>query len=219
MVAATELITGERMTAEEFLRRWEDLPELKSAELIDGVVHIPSPVGLAHGSLSSRVIFWIAYYAQATAGCEAGSRTTWLMLDSVPQPDVYLRISPAHGGQSRNEGLYCGGAPGLVAETCETCTEVDFGPKMRLYQRAGVREYITFEALVRRMTWRVLGDGVYMLKETPPDGILRSEVFPGLWLDVEAFWAEDRAKVGAVAEAGLAWEEHRLFVERLAKVK
>ena len=218
VVTATELITGERMDVEEFLRRWEELPDLKNAELIDGVVHVPPPVGLEHGSLSSRIIWWIGHYAQATLGCGAGSRTTWLMLGSVPQPDVYLRILPSHGGQSRNEGQYCGGAPEFVAEVCETSTEVDFGPKRKLYQRAGVREYITVEALVQRMSWRVLENGVYVAQTLPPDGIARSRVFPGLWLDVAAFWADDGAKMLAALNAGLA-SDHQKFVARLAAAK
>jgi hypothetical protein len=53
VVTATELVTGERLTREEFLRRWEELPDLKNAELIDGVVHVPSPVSRDHGSLSA----------------------------------------------------------------------------------------------------------------------------------------------------------------------
>jgi Uma2 family endonuclease len=219
VVTATEFITGERMTAEEFLRRWEELPDLKNAELIDGIVHVPSPVGCQHGGLSSRIIWWIAYYKQATSGCEAGSRATWLMLGSVPQPDVYLRISPSHGGQSWNNGLYGGGAPELIAEVCDTSTEVDFGPKRKLYQRAGVREYITIETFGKRIVWRMLENGVYVSQEVPPDGILRSQVFPGLWLDVAAFWVEDGAKMLAALNAGLASEDHQKFVVRLAAAK
>ena len=67
------------------------------------------------------------------------------MLDNAPQPDAYLRILPSHGGQSGDEARYCTGAPELAVEICLTSTEVDFGPKRKLYQRAGVREYITIE--------------------------------------------------------------------------
>jgi Uma2 family endonuclease len=213
------LVTGERLTVEEFLRRWEELPDLKNAELIDGVVLIPSPVGLVHGSLLSRIISWIGYYDLATPGCEAGSHSTWLILGSVPQPDVYLRILPSHRGQSGNDGPYGSGGPELVMEVCETSTEVDFGPKLALYQRAGVREYITAELLRQRTIWRVLGNGSYVAQTLPADGILRSRVFPGLWLDVAAFWADDGAKILTVLNAGLASEEHQRFVERLAAVK
>jgi len=97
-----------------------------------------------------------------------------------------------------------------------TSSEVDFGPKLALYQRAGVQEYITVEGLGRRMIWRVLENGVYVAQTLPPDGIVRSQVFAGLWLDVAAFWADDGAKVLAALNAGLASEDHQRFVERLA---
>ena len=137
MVRPPGLVTGERLTVEEFLRRWEDLPDLKSAELIDGVVYVPSPVSLEHGRLDSRIILWLAYYAQATTGCDSGNNSTWLMAGSAAQPDAYLRILPSHGGQSGSEGSFGAGAPELAIEICVTSSEVDFGPKLALYQRAG----------------------------------------------------------------------------------
>jgi Uma2 family endonuclease len=210
------LVTGERLTVEEFLRRWEELPDLKNAELIDGVVYVSSPVSLAHGSLDSRIIWWLTHYAQATPGCKGGSNSTWLMSGSAPQPDAYLRILPSHGGQSANEGPLGAGAPELAVEICVTSTEIDFGPKLALYQGAGVREYITVEQFGQRMIWRVLENGAYVAQTLPPDGIVRSQVFPGLWLDLAAFWADDGAKMLAALNAGLASDDHRQFVERLA---
>jgi Uma2 family endonuclease len=213
------LVTGERLTVDEFLRRWEELPDLKNAELIDGVVYVPSPVSLDHGSLDSRIIWWLSHYAHATPGCKGGSNSTWLMSGSAPQPDAYLRILPSHGGQSRNERQFGAGAPELAVEISLTSTEIDFGPKLALYQRAGVREYITVEQFGRRMVWRALENGAYVALTLPPDGIVRSEVFPGLWLDVAAFWADDGAKMLAVLTAGIASEDHQRFVERLATAK
>ena len=216
MVRPPGLVTGERLTVEEFLRRWEDLPELKNAELIDGVVYVPSPVSLNHGSLDFLIHVWLGYYAQATPGCKGGSNSTWLMLGSAPQPDAYLRILPSRGGQSGNEGPLGAGAPELAVEICVTSTEIDFGPKLALYQRAGVREYITVEQLGQRMIWRVLENGAYVAQTLPPDGVVRSQVFQGLWLDLAAFWANDGAKMLAVLNAGLASQDHRDFVARLA---
>jgi Uma2 family endonuclease len=134
------LVTGERLTVEEFLRRWEDLPDLKNAELIDGVVYVPSPVSLDHGRLDSRIILWLAYYAQATPGCDNGNNSTWLMSGSAPQPDAYLQILPSHGGQSGIDGPLGAGAPELAVEICVTSTEVDVGPKLALSEgrRAGI---------------------------------------------------------------------------------
>ena len=218
VVTLPGLITGERMNVEEFLRRWEELPYLKNAELIDGIVYVPSPLSLDHGSLDTLIHWWLAHYAHATPGCKAGSNITWLMLDSSPQPDAFLRILPSRGGQSRDEKLYCAGAPELAVEICLTSTEVDFGPKLRLYQRAGVREYITIEIFGKRIVWRKLENAVYVSQQIPPDGVLRSQVFPGLWLDVAAFWDDDGAKMLAALNAGLSSEDHQLFAERLSRV-
>jgi len=156
------LVTGERLTVEEFLRRWEELPDLKSAELIDGVVYVFSPVSREHGRLDSRINLWLAYYAQATPGCDTGTNSTWLMSGSAPQPDAYLCILPAHGGQNGNEGPLAAGAPELAVEICVTSADLDLGPKLALYQRAGVREYITVEAFGQRLIWRVLENGDYV---------------------------------------------------------
>jgi hypothetical protein len=89
------------------------------------------------------------------------------MSGSAPQPDAYLRILPSHGGQSGNEGPLGAGAPELAVEVCLTSTHIDFGPKLALYQRAGLREYITVEALGRQVIWRVLENGVYVGKLFP----------------------------------------------------
>lgn len=177
---------------------------------------MPSPVSYAHGRLDNRISLWLGYYAQATAGCQAGSNTTWLMAGSVPQPDVYLRIAPEYGGQSSIERSFGAGAPELAVEICVTSTQLDLGPKLALYQRAGVREYITVELFGERLIWRVLENGVYVAQSVPSDGILKSQVFPGLWLDLAAFWADDGAKMLAVLNQGLASEQHRQFVARLA---
>jgi Uma2 family endonuclease len=218
VVTAKELVTGERMEVDEFLRRWEPLPDLKRAELIDGVVYVPLPLSLEHADPDMLIHWWLAHYAQATPGCRAASNGTWLMLDSAPQPDACQRILPAYGGQSSEKTKlrrrYGAGAPELAVEVCLTSTEVDFGPKLKLYQRAGVQEYITAEVFSKRIIWRILVGGVYAPQEASLDGILRSQVFPGLWLDAAALWANDGARMLAALNAGLASDDHQYFVRR-----
>ena len=180
------LTTGERLSREEFLRRWEDLPDLKKAELIDGVVYVASPVSRDHGKCEGRVGTWLGIYAMAKPGCESGHNATWLMLDSAPQPDLYLFYLD---GQPESKSPYLQGAPEVAVEICVSSTSRDLGPKLALYQRAGVREYLTFETGPRRITWRSLDeDGSYREITPDADGLLRSRVFPGLTLNAEAFW-------------------------------
>ncbi|MEZ5356855.1 MAG: Uma2 family endonuclease [Bryobacteraceae bacterium] len=210
-----QLLPGQRLTRDEFLRRWEALPELKNAELIDGLVYMPSPVSNRHSRFDALVHGWLIQYEAATPGCEAGCNGTWLMLESAPQPDSHLRLLPERGGQSREQGNYCAGAPELVVEICASTATHDFGPKLSLYQRAGVQEYLTVSLKPARITWRELVDGSYKPIRPGNDGILRSRVFPGLWLPSSALLDQDAAKILAVLREGLASAEHKAFAESL----
>ncbi len=187
------------MTREDFLARWERIPGLKQAELIDGLVHIPAPVCAVHSRLDSRVVTLLTTYADHSRGCKSGHNATWLMLESSPQPDSFLgrNVVPT-------QAKFCSGAPELAVEICVTSTEVDFGPKLALYQRAGVKEYITIETLLPKIIWRELVDGSYQPIAPDADGIYRSHEFPGLWLDSAALWADDGLRLTATLQAGLA---------------
>jgi Uma2 family endonuclease len=214
-ISSAELITGQRMTREEFLCRWEALPDLKNAELIEGIVYVASPVSNDHGTFDTLTHWWLTHYAFHTPGCESGNNVTWMMLDNSPQPDAFLMISPEYGGQARPHGKFWGGAPELAVEVCITSTEHDFGPKLALYQRAGVREYITLESFWKRIVWRVLVNGSYVEIKPDADGYYRSRVFPGLWLDGAALWKRKGATLQSVLEQGLASAEHAAFVKQL----
>src|ERR1700678_3349121 len=104
--AIRPLRAGQRLTVQEFLRRWEAMPDLRFAELIDGVVYMPSPQTSDHGRAEIRIDTWLGTYIANTPGCDAGSQSTWLMLESAPQPDSYLWIHPEFGGQSTTQGKY-----------------------------------------------------------------------------------------------------------------
>ena len=125
----------DRLTREEFLRRWDAMPDLTRVELIDGVVNMPSPVSHIHGDFHVRLSGWLFIYDAATPGLETGAATTWLMSDdSVPQPDLALRILRECGGQSRVEGAYPVGAPELIVEVSHTTGRRDTGVKLKLYE-------------------------------------------------------------------------------------
>ncbi|MDX2180209.1 MAG: Uma2 family endonuclease [Bryobacteraceae bacterium] len=216
-VVSRPLITGERMDLERFIARWDALPGLKNAELIEGVVYVPSPVSLDHGLTDGLVHCVLGYYALHTVGCRFCANGSWSMLGSMPQPDAALYLEPKYGGQSRVRGKYPDGAPELAVEICLTSTEVDFGPKLALYGRAGVQEYVTVELLPQpKIVWRRLVGASYT--ETPADGegIHRSQVFPGLWLNEPAFFQSDSDALLATARAGIESPEYVRFRERLA---
>ena len=198
----TRLITGMRLELDEFLSRWEALPELKNAELIDGIVFVSLPVTLEHGQRANILNWWLSHYVGDKRGCEAASNVTCTMLGQSPQPDVLLRLTEEHGGQSIDTGYLLAGAPELVVDICETSFEIEFGPELELYQKAEVRENITIRTLPPPgIVWRVLVDGSYRVNEPDSKGILRSQCFPGLWLDTEGFWAEDCVRMRETLEA------------------
>lgn len=76
-------------------------------------------------------------------------------------------------------------------------------------------EYLVAQAYEQRVDWFVLREGVYEPLQPDADGILRSEVFPGLWLPADALWAGDLATMLAVVQQGLASPEHASYVAGL----
>lgn len=205
---------GDRMTREEFLARWEQMPGLKLAELIDGVVYMPSPLSYPHGRRDAQMLFLLETYAARAGVCESISNATWLMLESAPQPDVALRLLPEYGGGTQIVDKLASGAPELVVEICLSSRSYDLGPKLALYQRAGVQEYIAVLLEERRVEWRVLEGGSYRLMERDEAGLFRSAVFPGLWLDEPALWAGDSRRMLEALDAGLASDECAGFLQR-----
>jgi Uma2 family endonuclease len=207
---------GDYLSRDEFLRRWEAMPQLKFAELIEGVVYMPSPLSWSHGTRDSEIGAWLAVYRAATPGLESATNATWLMgKDDAPQPDNSLRIRPDYGGQSRNEGEYVAGAPEFLAETCLSSTSYDLHQKLAVYERAGVQEYLAILVHEQQMRWHQLTEGHFLVVPEPADGSYRSSVFPGLWLDARSLLAGDLARVLAVLNEGINSPEHRQFVAQL----
>jgi len=209
---------GERLTRQEFELRYQAMPEVKKAELIDGVVHMPSPVGLhGHGQPHARLNTWLDTYAIFTTGVFCANNTTVrLDLDNEPQPDLVLLIDPARGGQSRlSADDFIEQAPELVVEIASSTASSDDTRKRELYRRNGVREYLLWQVPEQRVDWVVQRAGQFAPLTADPSGILRSEVFPGLWLNVPALLRNDGAVLLATLQQGLATPEHGAFRERL----
>ena len=214
------LIDGMRMSREEFLRRWYALPDVKNAELINGVVRMASPVSADHGDIDSWLSFWLGVYAFATPGVRASTNATWLMGDEdAPQPDQSLRVLPEYGGASSLDRKLLSGVPGLAVEVALSSSDIDLGEKLELYREHGVAEYLVALAGDSQVRWHRLDGGAYRLLEPGDDGLLRSEAFPGLWLDAAALFGEDAGRFQSVAREGVGSAEHGSFVERLRQAK
>ena len=196
------------------------MPHLKKAELLEGVVYMPPPpVSDDHGGPHFDLITWLGQYRAATPGV-TGSDNTSLRLDmaSEPQPDAHLRILASHGGQVRlGPDRHVEGALELAAEVAVSSIPIDLTVKLPIYQRNGVREYILWRVPNRTIDWFVLRGAEYERLPAGTDGVYRSEVLPGLWLDAAALVRGDMAAVLRVAQQGLACPEHTAFVRRLGE--
>jgi Uma2 family endonuclease len=216
--AVHPLENGDRLTRAEFERRYEGMPHLKKAELIEGEVYVGSPTRhKRHSKPQSQIHGWLSVYVAGSPGVEAGDNgSIRLDLDNEPQPDAYLMIEPERGGQARiDEDDYVEGAPELIAEIASSSVSYDLGKKLNAYRRNGVCEYIVWRVLERAIDWFVLREGRYDALTPGPDGLFRSTVFPGLWLDPAALIRGDLATVLAVVQQGVNSPEHADFVATL----
>lgn len=220
-VRRLSLENGDRLTRSEFERRYATRPDIKKAELIEGVVYMSAAVRItSHGEPHFAMIVWLGSYVASTPGVRAADNATVrLDLDNEPQPDILLRIEPKAGGQSRvSDDDYLEGAPELVIEIAASSVSYDLHDKLRVYRRNGVREYVVWRVHDRQIDWFVLEDHEYRRLEPDANGVLHSTVFPGLRLAVEALLAGDVATVLAELQQGLDTDEHTAFVERLRAV-
>ena len=218
---APTLENGDRLTRCEFERRYAARPDLKKAQLIEGVVHMPSPVGLAHSGPHAMIQTALLVYAASTPGVRGeDNATVRLDLDNEPQPDVLLRIEPEAGGSSRaSDDGYLEGAPELVVEVAASSASIDLHDKRRAYRRNGVQEYVVWRTHERQIDWFELADGEYRILAPDEAGVVRSRVLPGLRLAAGALLDGDLAAALAEVEKGVGSPEHREFIARLAEAR
>ncbi|MEQ9354178.1 Uma2 family endonuclease [Coleofasciculus chthonoplastes] len=217
-VSPPPLENGDRLTRIEFERRYQEMPENKKAELIEGVVYVASPVRAnRHGKPHAKIITWLGTYGVATPGVDVQDNTTVrLDADNEPQPDALLRIEPEVGGNSRiTEDDYIEGAPELIVEVAASSASYDLNDKLNAYRRNGVQEYIVWQSYENRIDWFCLEEGRYVSVEPDEAGIIRSRLFSGLWLAVNALREGNLAEVLAVLQQGIQTAEHQAFVQRL----
>jgi Uma2 family endonuclease len=211
------LQSGDRLTAEEFERRYDAMPDLKKAELINGVVYLPLPVTWdEHGGSHFDLIGWLGLYRMATPGVRGGDNATLrLPLANRPQPDACLFIEPSHGGQVQIVDRYLVSGPELAAEVSATSASYDLHDKLEVYRNNQVHEYVVWRGFDREIDWFVLRAGQYERLSLSPEGFYQSEVLPGLWLDPAALVNGDMTRVAQVSQQGIASPEHAAFVALL----
>jgi Uma2 family endonuclease len=217
--AVPPLENGDRLTRAEFERRYRAMPGVKKAELIEGIVYMPSPVRLnRHGKPHLILGSWLGHYLSKTPGLDefGDNATARLDEDNEPQPDLALLLPRRLGGLAQiDDDDYISGAPTWVGEIAASSVSIDVHTKLNVYRRNGVREYLIWRTEDQAVDWFALRDGRYEGLAADGNGILKSEQFPGLWLDVGALLKGDLAGLFKVVDEGAASSEHAGFVGRL----
>lgn len=200
----------------EFERLREQIQDGTRAELIDGVVYMTPPASDGHGEPHIDLAGLLAVYRSTTPGVRAS-------LDQIAHPDdassvaadLALIIDPAAGGAVRRVAGAWDGPLDLAIEVSRTSSSHDLGPKRAVIERNGVREYMVWVVATGTVRWWRLAAGKFVPLEPGPDGVLRSTVFPGLWLDGDALKRGDAARLQAVLSEGLRSPEHAAFAAAL----
>jgi Uma2 family endonuclease len=219
-LALPPLVAGQRLDRATFHERYEAMPPDTRAELIGGVVSMPSPLSTDHGGHTRPVSAWLAHYERFTPGVWGADNCSLFLEDwGEPQPDCLLLIQPECGGGSRVEGKYLAGAPELIVELALTSRRIDLGAKKDDYERAGIPEYVVVALEPDEIRWFVRRGDRFAEMPPGPDGLYRSGVFPGLWLDPAALFARDWHALFAALDRGLASAEHAAFAARLAAAR
>jgi Uma2 family endonuclease len=207
---------GDHLTRAEFERRYAAMPASIKAELVEGVVHMPSPVRITkHGKQHGWIMTWLGTYEAETPGTESADNSTIrLDLENEPQPDGLLRIVEERGGQSRvDEDGFVVAAPELVVEVASSSASYDVHEKKRVYRRNGVREYLVWMVEDQRIEWWELVEDEFRSLPVDEHGAIRSRVFPGLWLNTSALLDGDLAQVLETVRTGTQGAGHEEFVK------
>ena len=212
------LENGDALDADEFLRRYERMPDVKKAELINGVVYMASPVSASHSDPHFDLITWLGVYRLSTPGLRGSAEpTVRFSKKQVFQPDAMLSTpAPLGGKSSLNDKSYTVGSPELVAEVAKSSVSIDTGRKRRAYLKHGVTEYVLWRVEDEAIDWWTLRGGEYHAVEPDAaDGLVKSVVYPGLWLDKAAMLRGDMPTVLAGLHLGLASPGRAEFAARL----
>ena len=206
------LENGDRLSYREFERRYAAMPQHQKAELVEGVVYMASPLRFTtHAKPHADLMGLLWTYKMATPPTEIGIEpTVRLDSDNEFQPDGVLLI-PGGSSQLSQDG-YIQGSPELVVEIAASSAAIDLGDKKRVYRRNGVQEYLVWQIFDEKLDWFYLEEGVYQSLTPDNEGILRSRVFPGLWLHRPQLLQNNLAAVLNTLQAGLQSGEHEAFV-------
>ncbi|MFN4219137.1 MAG: Uma2 family endonuclease [Candidatus Bipolaricaulia bacterium] len=185
-MARTEAPT-KKMTYEEFLA-WCD--EDTWAEWVDGEVVMVSPASLPHQEIKRLLVAILqAYVEQRDLGevLDAPFQMRLVELQRGREPDV-LFIAKEH--LDRLKETYLDGPADVVIEIVSPESGPrDRGEKYYEYEAAGVREYWLIDPDRQHAEFYLLNrQNRYELISPDAQGIYRSDVIAGFWLNVNWLW-------------------------------
>jgi Uma2 family endonuclease len=214
--AVQRLEAGDHLDQPTFHERYLAMAPDFRAELIGGMVIVPSPTQPPHAEYHAAILGWLyAYHAETPGTRPRDNGTIILGPDSEPQPDAALVVEPECGGRSRvNDAGYAVGPPELIVEVASSSVAYDLYEKRTDYERAGVLEYAVVLIHEREVHWFALEDGGYA-QIAAENAVYRSRIFPGLWLDVQALLDRNATALLEMLQEGLQTPEHAAFVQRL----
>jgi Uma2 family endonuclease len=187
-------------TVEDFYRL---APDGTKADLLHGYIYKAVPDTAQSDALTHLVHFLLQGYADAKdAGRVTGSRFAYRLTErDAPEPDVAFVSKARLGTVERLGGRE---APDIAVEVVSRDSRGrDYGRKLRLYERAGVREYWLLDPLRGEVHFYRLQDGKFV--EAPGEaGIYRSLALPGFWVRVEWLLADPAPRAFACLQEVLA---------------
>src|SRR5688572_10719137 len=188
------LENGDVLDRAEFERRYEAMPDLKKAELIDGVVYLGSPVYRDHYRAHLLASAWLGSYLAANPTLDGGDNGTVILGEDEVQPDLFLR--KPEGASSMSGKLAVLGPPEFVMEIASSSVSSDLHMKLDAYRRAGVREYVVWRVRQDEIDWFELVDDRFLRRTPEISGIIESRQFPGLRLDAASLIASFQQRGG-----------------------
>jgi len=196
------LESGDVLDADEYWRRYCATPEKLKAERINRKVYIMSPLrAVHHGNPHAILCHWLGSYAMNAPGLIVSDNATIRMnADNDPQPDLCLLRN--HGQTRFDDEGYIIGPPEMIVEIAGSSASYDFGEKRDVYEAAGVGEYLVFETIEGRIQWWRSDSGRFV-DILPDEGLYKSVLFPGLWLDADALRSANALKLIETLRRGM----------------
>jgi hypothetical protein len=219
MTIAPPLADGQLVSLEEFEQRFDATPDLKHAELLDGVAYLRHDGRAFAGSCRAALIGWLGVYSASTRFLLPGAHGHVALDDrNELQPDAILAVRPEAGGTVVLDATgVVRSAPDFAADVFTTTNATLLPKRIAAHERGGTLEYLVWYAEHKCVDWLVRERGEFVaMNPDPADGLLKSVAFPGLWLDATALLNGDLDTVLAALQRGLASAEHKAFVSQLA---